>query len=215
MAGCAAAVAVSLLVGACGGSAAVHASKPPTKLTVQIPTASFPARQRLAQRSSLVIAVRNAGARTIPDVSVTICNVTCAYNAPAGEGTSAQPFAQNLNQADLESRSRPVWIVNRPPGPCRFSCQAGGAGAGMTSYSNTWSLGALAPGATAKFQWGVTAVAPGRHTVAWEVAGDLNGKTSTALPDGARPIGRFRIEVRGAPAPSHLTASGQIVPGPA
>ena len=203
-------IATAIAVGACGSSVRHPSSQPRGKLTVDVPTASFPAAQRLAQHTTMVLAVRNAGARTIPDVSVTVCNVTCAADAPNGEGTSAQPFAQDLNMPNLGSRSRPVWIVDRAPGPCRFSCAAGGSGGASTAYANTWALGALKPGATARFKWAVTAVQPGRHVVAWEVAGDIDGRPTTVLPDGSAPTGTFTVTVARAPARTYITASGRI-----
>ena len=63
-----------------------------------------------------MIAVRNSGDKAIPDVAVTICNVTCAYPAPKGEGTSSQAFAADINQTYLANPSRPLWIVDRGPG---------------------------------------------------------------------------------------------------
>jgi hypothetical protein len=205
-------IAASLALVACGGGAARQdASEPSGNFTVQVPTATFPASQRLAQQTHLVIAVRNSGAKTIPNVAVTICNVTCAYPAPPGQGTGAGAFAQDLNQPDLANPSRPVWIVDRPPGPCRFVCQSGGPGGAVTAYSNTWALGALAPGAIAKFQWAVTAVKPGKHVVAWQVAAGLSGKAKAVLPNGSAPHGAFRVLIRSQPAQAFVTASGKVV----
>ena len=48
------------------------------------------------------------------------------------------------------------------------SCNQGGSGGAVTAYSNTWALGRLAPGATARFVWRVTAVSPGTHVVAYD-----------------------------------------------
>ena len=93
-----------------------------------------------------MIAVRNNGTKTIPNVAVTICNVTCAYPAPKGQGTDAAAFSEDLDQANLANPSRPIWIVDQPPGPCRFVCQPGGPGGAVTAYSNTWALGQLAAG---------------------------------------------------------------------
>ena len=66
------------------------------------------------------------------------------------------------------------------------TCSQGGSGGAVTAYSNTWALGALAPGKTATFVWRVTAVKPGVHTVAWEVAAGLNGKAK-AVQNGDHP----------------------------
>ena len=182
-------VLAALLLTACGSGASQDASEPSGNFPVAVSAATFPSSQRLSEHTHLVLAVRNTGNKTIPNIAVTICNVTCAYPAPRGEGTNAAAFAQDLQQTGLANPSRPVWVVDQPPGACNVGCQAGSAagsgspGGAVTAYANTWALGSLAPGKTAKFDWSVTAVAPGRHVVAWEVAArysyiNLNSKAS-------------------------------------
>ncbi len=184
---------------------------------MQITTASFPSSQRLAGHAHLVLAVHNVSGKTLPDVAVTICNVTCAYPAPRGEGTSAAAFGENLQMAGLAHPSRPVWVVDNPPGACNSGCSensssgGGGPGGAVTAYANTWALGALGSGHTAKFDWAVTAVAPGRHVVAWEVAAGLNGKAKAVLADGSLPHGTFTVNISGAPAQTYVNNDGQIV----
>lgn len=202
---------MTLALAACGGSQRQDAREPHGRFTVDVSTARFPAAQQISQRTHLVIAVRNASHQTIPDVAVTICNVTCAYPAPTGEGSSAQAFAANINQPDAANPSRPNWIVNRGPGTCGYSCQNGGQGAGVTAYSNTWALGKLRPGHTARFDWAVTAVSPGRHTVAWEVAAGLNGKAQAVLSNGKSPHGTFAVQIGTAPPQTSVNNNGQIV----
>lgn len=209
-----ASVAAAVTLGACGSGSRQDATEPSGNFTVSIPAATFPVSQRLAQHSHLVIAVRNDSRKTIPDVAVTICNVTCAYPAPAGEGTSAQAFAQDLQMQYLANPSRPIWVIDHPPGACKYSCQGGGSGAAVTAYSNTWALGALRPGATARFDWAVTAVVPGRHVVAWEIAAGLNGKAAAVLADGSKPHGTFAVTINSAPAQSYVNNQGQVVTTP-
>lgn len=186
--------------------------EPHAKFPVAVASASFPASQTLAQTSHLVIAVRNTGHKTIPNVAVSICNVSCSANAPKGEGTSAAAFSVNLNQQYLANPSRAVWIVDQGPGPCGFSCQNGGQGAAVTAYSNTWALGSLKPGKSVRFDWRVTAVAPGKHVVAWQVAAGLNGKAKAVLADGSQPGGTFSVNIGTAPQQSYVNNRGQIVP---
>jgi hypothetical protein len=176
-----------------------------------VAAATFPASQRLAEQTHLTIAVRNSGSETIPNVAVTICNVTCAYPAPKGEGSDAAAFSEDLQQSNLASASRPTWIVDQPPGPCRFVCKSGGPGGAVTAYSNTWALGQLRPGATARFQWAVTAVKAGRHVVAWQVAAGLYGNATAVLADGSAPQGTFKVTVQSKPEQSYVTASGKVV----
>ena len=96
-----AALGVGVAVAACGGGQSQASSEPKGNFPVAVDTASFPASQSLAQKTHLVIAVRNTGSKAIPDVAVTICNVTCTYPAPKGEGTSAAAFGENLEMAGL------------------------------------------------------------------------------------------------------------------
>jgi hypothetical protein len=178
---------------------------------VTIGAARFPTSQKLSQHTHLVISVHNSGRKAIPDVAVTICNVTCGYPAPKGEGSSSQAFAADINQSYLANPSRPLWVVERGPGACSFSCHNGGQGGAVTAYSNTWALGRLAPGHTARFDWAVTAVQAGKHVLAWEVAAGLNGKAKAVLTNGSPPHGTFAVHVSRAPAQSYVDNNGQIV----
>ncbi len=207
----------ALVLAGCGSGARQDASEPAGNFPVAVTTATFPASQRLSEHTHLVLAIRNTGSKTIPNVAVTICNVTCAYPAPAGEGTDAAAFADDLQQTGLANPSRPIWIVDRPPGACNVGCQpgstagSGSPGGAVTAYSNTWALGSLAPGRTAKFDWAVTAVAPGRHVVAWEVAAGLNGKAKAVVQGGGLPHGTFAVTIHSAPSESYVNNNGQIV----
>jgi hypothetical protein len=204
-------VGATLALTACGGgqNQAVHEAR--GKFPVDVGTASFPSSQKISQHTHLVISVRNSGHKTIPDVAVTICNVTCAYPAPKGEGSSSGAFAANISATDVANPSRPIWIVDQGPGACHYSCQNGGAGAGVTAYSNTWALGKLRPGRTAHFDWAVTAVKAGKHVLAWQVAAGLNGRAKAVLGDGSAPHGKFSVDVDTAPAQTYVGNNGQIV----
>ena len=200
------AVAASALLGACGGGARQDASEPRGSFPVEVSAASFPASQRLSQHTRMVISVRNAGTRTIPDIAVSILD-------PKG-GTAAEAFAQDLSgssAASLAGRSRPVWIIDRPPGRCLYSCRQGGAGSAVTAYSNTWALGRLAPGRTATFTWGVTAVQSGRYALRYEVAAGLNGRARAVDSSGRPPAGTFRVTVRQAPQQAYVDNSGRVL----
>jgi hypothetical protein len=173
---------------------------------VVVARASFPAQQRLAEQTQLVIAVRNAGSRTIPDIAVTLLN-------PAN-GTGALALAHDIapNQGEtLAERSRPIWIIDRNPGPCQYSCRQGGFGAAAIADANTWALGPLAPGRTATFEWQVTAMVPGRWTVAYRVAADLSGNARIVTPSGSQPTGRFDVVISAKPQQSYVNNGGQIV----
>src|SRR5579859_6563592 len=85
-------ICAAFLLAACGSGQRQDAQEPSHNFKVSVTTASFPGAQRLSEHTHLVLGIRNDSGETIPDIAVTICNVTCAYPAPAGEGTSAAPF---------------------------------------------------------------------------------------------------------------------------
>ena len=62
----------SLLLAACGGGERQDEDEPEGEFPVAIVDAEFPAKQRLAQTSDLILAVRNDGDETIPDLAITI-----------------------------------------------------------------------------------------------------------------------------------------------
>jgi hypothetical protein len=172
---------------------------------MQVLRASFPTRQQLAQNTQLVITVRNpSNSQTIPNVAVTILNPET--------GTAARAFSTLLPpNPQLASRSRPVWIINKAPGPCLYSCRQGGPGGAVTAYTNTWALGELKPGHVARFAWLVTAVKSGAYTVQYRVAAGLNGKAQ-AVPGGGKPlVGNFHVTIATKPRQAYVTNNGTVV----
>src|SRR3954447_4945867 len=126
---CAAAAAAVLAFAGCGGGERRDADAPQGTYRVAVTRAAFPSEQHLAQRSALVIAVRNAGGETIPDLSIVVRGFTDRMGGPR----NADP-------------GRDLWIVDRGP--------AGAA----TALADTWTAGRLAPGDTATLRWEVTPV---------------------------------------------------------
>jgi hypothetical protein len=206
-----------MVLAACGGER-LDVDEPRASFTVDIPKQAFPSSQTLSEHTHLVLSVRNDSNRTIPNVAVTICNVTCKFPAPPGEGTSAQPFANSVLPGSNENPSRQIWIVDKPPGPCTgrsgYSCEGGSYGGATTYDNNTWALGPLKAHQTATFNWAVTAVKPGHHVVAWEVSAGLSGKAKAVLQDGSIPRGTFPVTVSSTPGQSYVDQNGQIVSSP-
>jgi hypothetical protein len=204
------AVLSGLAVAACGGGggSSPSASSPSGRFPV-VAQASFPTSQRLSQHTDLVIDIRNAGSKPIPNIAVTILN-------PA-DGTAAAAFGKLLPQSPpgqpiLAGRSRPVWVVDRAPGPCGYSCRHSGPGGAVTAYSNTWAMGKLLPGHMARFEWGVTAVQAGTYVVKYEVAAGLDGKAKAVLAHGGGPVvGTIRVRISSLPRQSYVNNNGQIV----
>ncbi len=189
------------------GSQTQAASEPKGKFPV-IASASFPSGQRISARTRLVVKVTNAGRRTVPDVAVTI---TDGIPSHPDWGTQVQAFDYVLNQSNLASHSRPVWVVDQSPGPCQYSCHTGGPGGAVTAYSNTWALGPLKPHKTAVFDWHLTPVQPGAWVVNWSVAAGMVGNAKAVTPGGGLPRGSFTVHISQVPAKSYVNNNGKIV----
>ncbi len=188
-----ASAAVALALGSgCGGGARQDAGEAHASYPVSVSVASLPARQRLAQRSALRIAVTNAGTRTIPNVAATI--------EAAGRGTTVEAFATHIDTPGVQSSSRPVWVIEDAPAD------------GDTAAPNTWALGPLAPGATKTFVWRVAAVQPGRYQVTYRLSGSLTGRSQLQLRGGGGvPQGSFAVAITGRPTQTQVRPDGTIV----
>lgn len=212
-----------IALGACGSQPRQDAQEPTGRFPVSV-DAVWTTSQTLSQHTQLTITVRNAGRKTIPDAAVTITDGSPSL------GTAAEPFQELLHMPGLASQSRAVWIVDRAPDPSQdpcpahfnpetytgpnFSVCAGGPGGAVTAYSNTWALGALAPGDSAHFTWHLTAVQSGTHVVNWRVAAGLNGKARAVSVSGGPPVGHFTVNISNAPQQSYVNGNGQIVQSP-
>jgi hypothetical protein len=173
----------ALALTGCGGGERQDADEPSGTFQVAVVRASFPTKQHLAQPERFVIAVRNTGHETVPNVAVTVSS-----------------FAERSEQAGLADPERAVWIIDSSPS------------GGDTAYVNTWALGRLAPGQTRRFVWRVTAVKAGTHTVKWQVAAGLNGKAKATLSGNRAPAGSVTVDVSKKPAQAHVDPeTGKVV----
>src|SRR5436305_5702229 len=157
----------ALVLAACGGDR-LDVNEPRANFTVSVPTESFPASQTMSEHIHLRLGIRNDSNKTIPNVNVTICNVTClpgpgqTYQdlAQTGEGVYAQPFGTAPRSGNNASTTPPstenpayqIWVVDRPPGPCTgrqgYSCAGGSFGGNVSHDANTREKGPLKPRAT-------------------------------------------------------------------
>jgi hypothetical protein len=198
-------LAVASLVAGCGGTEQ-NAGEPHAKFPVSV-ASSFPASQTLAEQTSFMVRIKNVGKRAIPNVAVTVLNPKY--------GSAAQAFgtlikANSAGQPILASRSRPIWIINRAPGPCGYSCKNRGPGGAATAYTNTWALGKLAPGRTAVFRWKLTAIQPGAYTVEYEVAAGLNGYARAVTSGGSPARGSVAVHISSAPPTVTVQGNGKV-----
>ena len=175
----------------CGGERQ-DADAPSGEFAVEVTHASFPAKQRIAEPSTLRLDVANRGDRAVPDLAVTV------GTEPSTPGAAPVAFAQSSDDPALASSARPVWIVDEGP--------AGGDSA----YVDTWAVGPLAKGQSRTVEWKLTAMEPGRYTVAWRIAPALEGD---ATLKGGRTKGEFAVTIDDKPVPARVDGDGDVVRG--
>jgi hypothetical protein len=183
-----------LALGACGGQKRQDANEPTGNFKVDIVRATFPRAQSLAKKSNILITVKNAGQKTVPNVAVTLTGLD--YRS---------------KQQGVADPNRPQFVVNGIPRKIggfaesqdatpRAKVQGGVSNSpedqqprgGETAYVDTWALGPLKPGQQITFHWGVTAVKAGPYKLRYVVAAGLNGKARAIdAATGRRPRGRF------------------------
>jgi hypothetical protein len=182
----------------CGDGERQDENEPEGDFAVQMLDASFPARQRLAQRSTMRITVRNAGDETIPNVTVTVDGFDFERS---GDG-------------ELADRSRPRFAVNGVP------VEIGGTPDARedvprgcdTAYVNTWACGPLRPDRQKEFRWSVTPVVAGPFRIDYRVAAGLDGNArAVTAAGGDPPMGSFRGTVSDAAPQSRIGGDGKSI----
>ena len=186
-------LAALVALSGCGGGEAQDANETEGTFRLEVADATFPAKQSIAEATTMRIRVRNPEQRTVPNVAVTVET----KGAKAGDGVTA--FGQKSDDARLADSSRPIWILDEEPK------------GGTSAYSNTWSLGPLKAGETKTFEWKLTAVEPGSYSLAYRVAPGLDGKARLAAGSKARGI--FTVQVADDPVPARVNSKGQVVRG--
>jgi hypothetical protein len=198
------ALAVALagvLLAGCGGSTQ-DANEPNAHYTVRVLSASFPAKQAVAQPSALQLQILNPGAQTVPNIVV-----------------SVNSFYYRSEYPNLADRARPIWIVDEGPGaiPRRpvETVPFDSPGGAVTATVDTWAAGPLGPGASRTLTWRLTPVKSGMHTVRYTVAAGLGGKARAQQASGTLVIGRFNVDIAPAPPVNHVNPeTGLVEPGP-
>jgi hypothetical protein len=170
--------------------------------TLDVVSASFPPSQHVSGSGRLVLVVRNAGRRAVPNVAVTITN-----------------FSEQDAQPGLSNTERPVWIVNDGPGPSPSRAVENTGpdvqGGDTTVYTNTWAAGPLPAGRTATLVWKVTPVRSGTHTITYRVDAGLNRKARARTSSHQPPQGSLTADISRTPALAHVDPnSGRVLSGP-
>jgi hypothetical protein len=172
-------IALVCLVAAagCGGGERQDEDEPEGEFALDVVSAEFPEKQKLAQSSDLVITVRNAGDEAVPNVAITLNGLDYRSTEPGLSDPERPQFA--VNGIPREIGGFPEAKDATPEG-----CD--------TAYVNTWACGRLRPGAERSFVWSVTAVKAGPYDISWRVAAGLDGKAKATGPDGGEaPSGSF------------------------
>lgn len=183
----------------CGSGERQDANEAEASYDVEVVEASFPERQRLAEKSVLEITVRNEDSATIPDIAVTL-----------------QGLHRPIQHSNVTDPARPVFVIDgrrkRIGGHPEIKLAA--PEGGQTALVDTWTLGELEPGAEKTFRWRLTAVEPGPFELTYAVAAGLDGNARAVSVGGAQPRGKIQGTVSAAPPDSRIAADGVTVLNP-
>jgi hypothetical protein len=181
----------------CGGGERQDEDEPEGEFQVEVVSATFPEQQKLAQRSDLVITVRNTGDEAVPNVAVTVDGLNYRTTQPGVSDAQRPRFA--VNGVPREIGGFPEAKDATPLG-----CD--------TAYVNTWACGRLKPGAEKTFVWSVSAVKAGPYKISWRVAAGLNGKAKAVDAEGGgAPTGSFTGTVSRAAPEVRIADDGRTV----
>lgn len=202
-------VALSLGISACGGDKQRQdANEPAGEFEVEVVSANFPTKQRLAQTSDLRMKIENTGEDEIGDLAVTIYT---------GDEKASGSFSIRSSQPDLADPNRPVWIleegypklvVNGIDDKDLDQAPPGGAEAAQTG---TFSFGTVAAGDSKDIVWRLTPVVAGTYTVHYELAAGLTGKAKAVTDDGSPVEGEFVVTISDKPPSARVNDAGEVV----
>jgi hypothetical protein len=181
----------------CGGGERQDENEPEGDFEVEVVDASFPKRQKLAQKSDLEITLRNPGSETIPNIAVTV-----------------DGFRYRKDNDELADADRPQFLIDGIPreiGGQPDAREATPSGCD-TAYVGTWACGPLRPDRERTFRWSVTAVRSGPFKVGYRVAAGLDGKArAVSAGGGDAPSGTFSGTVSKAAAQTRIAADGKTI----
>jgi len=211
-------VALAAGLAACGGGQRQDANEPSGKFPVKVTEASFPNRQRISERTDMVLAIKNAGRKTLPDLAVTIYTGEIKAGT-TGSGPAQGSFSIRLDQPNLANPSRPVWILenNYPKllgsGVTLANVDTAPTAGAAAAQTDTFQFGRVKPGESKTIDWRVTPAMGGTYTVHYRVAAGLQGKAKAVTADGGPVRGEFLATITTKPPQTCVTPSGKIVQG--
>jgi hypothetical protein len=201
---------------ACGGGQRQDVTESAGDFPTQVTKASFPNHQLLAETSDLVLAIKNVGRETMPNLAVTIYTGNTKAGVTA-TGSGQGSFNIRLNDPNLSEPNRPVWILeNRYPKllthgvTVKNVSRAPTAGAAATQ-TDTFQFGPVPAGESKNIDWRVTAVRAGTYTLHYEVAAGLQGKAKAVTRDGRPVKDEFVVTISSKPPQTCVSGAGQVV----
>jgi hypothetical protein len=195
-------LALAALLAACGGGSPSDSNEKAGTYKVAVTDASFPAKQAIGQTSLMKIDVTNTGKKTVPALTFTM-------NIKGKEGEAARiPFSVHTVQPGLSDSDRPVWVLSaRYPRLNGSTIRAGAE----TSAPKTYSFGPVKPGKSVEAVWQLSAVRPGKYTVAYEIDAGLDGEAKAETKSGVAPGGSFVADISTDLPETEVNAAGEIV----
>jgi hypothetical protein len=191
----------ALTLAACGGGGERQdEDEPEGEFPLEVVSAKFPNRQRLAETTDLRLGVRNTGEDTIPELAVTIST----------DDNPAAPFSVRLDQPGLANPNRPVWVLEDKYPRLAGESRPLGSSPAEVAASNTFAFGPLESGDRREMIWRVTPVRGGTYTVAYEMAAGLTGKAEAVTEDGSPPSGKFVVTISTKPPQARVNDQGQV-----
>jgi hypothetical protein len=212
--------AVAVFAVGCGSGDRQDEDEPKGSFPVEVVSATFPAKQKLAKNSKMEIVVRNAGNKEVPIISVT---VECpggpppkrsqgSGGSPSGTGSQGGGFNYRTSFPGVADPARPQFVVNTIPTRTPRNYDRGRLDPleRSSAYVSTFPLGPLAVNREAKFMWDVTAVKSGPYRICWKVNAGLDGKAK-AVAQGGPIQGEFQGVIDDKAPQAKIGADGHTV----
>jgi hypothetical protein len=199
-----------VLIAGCGSEPRQDENEEEADFPVDVTTAEFPARQRLAETVDLELGFQNAGTEDIDNLAVTIYT---------GDEKADGSFNVRSQQQGLADPNRPVWILENDypkileEGSSSKDLDSAPTAGAESSSTNTYTFGELPSGETIHTVFRVTPVKGGTYTVHYEVAAGLDGKARATTEDGEPVEGEFVATISTKPPQARVTESGEVVQG--
>ena len=182
-------------------------NEPAGEFPVEVNSAKFPARQRLAETSDLVLEWRTPATRRSP---TSRSRSTQATRRPTARSTSAPTSRTWPTRTAPSGSSKTDYPKLLAEGVDVAELDAEPTAGAETAATDTYAFGPLPPGESLTAVWRVTPVVGGTFTVHYEVAGGLDGQAKAVTADGSPVEGEFVATISTKPPKTRVTDSGEV-----